>query len=87
MAPVRCGMEDKKKREDGTESLAEMAQNVEVRLAESLLRWKYKREGKALPAEQRLKDQSRSVTNQVHEILLRRGKSLWKELKSRTEKD
>jgi hypothetical protein len=85
--PSWCRMEDKKKEEKGTDSLTEMAQNVEVRLTESLLRWKYRRQGKIPPADDRLKDQSKAITEQVHEILLRRGKSIWKELKSRTEKE
>jgi hypothetical protein len=80
-------MEEKKKEEKGTESLAEMAQNVEVSLTESLLRWKYRRQGKTPPADNQLKDQSKAITDQVHEILLRRGKNIWKELKSRTDKE
>ncbi|PKN62970.1 MAG: hypothetical protein CVU57_21695 [Deltaproteobacteria bacterium HGW-Deltaproteobacteria-15] len=80
-------MEDKKKQEKETESLAKMAQNVEARLTESLLRWKYRKEGKTPPADDQLKDQGRAITDQVHEILLRRGKNIWKELRSKTEKD
>jgi hypothetical protein len=80
-------MEDKKKEGNGTESLVEMAQNVEARVTESLLRWKYRRQGKTPPADDQLRDQSREITNQVHEILLRRGKNLWKELKSKPEKE
>jgi hypothetical protein len=68
-------------------SWSEMARSAEARLTESLLRWKYKKEGKTPPSDEQLKSQSKTVTGQVNEILLRRGKSLWKELKSRTEKE
>lgn len=78
---------DDKKEDKGTESLSEIAQNVEVRLTETLLRWRYKRQGKTPPADDQLKDQSRAITDQVHEILLRRGKNIWKEFKSKPEKE
>ncbi len=80
--PLEWSMDDKK-----TGPLSEMAQNIEVRLTESLLRWRYKRQGKTPPADDSLKSQSRIVTEQVNEILLRRGKNLLKELRSKHEKE
>ena len=68
-------------------SWSEMAQNAEARLTESLLRWRYKKQGKTLPDDEQLKSQSKTVTGQVNEILLRRGKSLWKELRSKNDKE
>jgi hypothetical protein len=78
-------MNDKKEEDKGTDSIAEIAQNVEVRLTESLLRWRYKRQGKTPPADDQLKDRSKAITNQVHEILLRRGKNIWKGFRSEKE--
>jgi hypothetical protein len=68
-------------------SWSEMAQNAEAKLTESLLRWRYKKQGKTLPSDEQLKSRSQTVTGQVNEILLRRGKNLWKEIKSKTEKE
>ena len=62
-------------------SIRQAARDTEIRLAGSLLKWKYKKEGKELPDDQMVQHQSRIVTDQVHQILLRRGKSIWKELK------
>lgn len=78
---------DDKKEGKGADSLSEIAQGVEVRLTETLLRWRYKREGKAPPDEEQLKTQSRAITDQVHEIILRRGKNIWKEIKPKKEKE
>ncbi len=68
---------------DEKKIFSEMAQNLEVKLTQSLLRWRYKKQGKTPPAEEKLKSQSRAVTEQVNEILLRRGKNLLKELRSK----
>jgi hypothetical protein len=76
-----------KKDGKGTDSLSEIAQGVEVKLTETLLRWRYKRQGKTPPSDDQLKNRSRAVTAQVHEILLRRGKNVWKGFKSKPEKE
>lgn len=78
-------MKDEKDEKSG--SWAEMAQNAETRITESLLRWRYRKGGKTPPPDEQLKTESRAVTDQVNEILVRRGKSLWKELKSKTGKE
>ena len=61
--------------------LRQAARDTEIRLTGSLLKWKYKKEGKELPDDQMVEHQSRIVTDQVHQILSRRGKSIWRELK------
>jgi hypothetical protein len=79
-------MEDKKDGKE-TDSLSGIAQGVEVKLTETLLRWRYKRQGKTPPADDQLKTRSRTITDQVNEILVRRGKNIWKQLRSKTEKE
>lgn len=54
---------------------------TEKSLTRSLLRWKYKKEGKGIPHEERLDQESDLVTDRAHEIIRRRGKTLWKQMK------
>jgi hypothetical protein len=54
---------------------------TEVKITESILRWKYKKEGKEIPEESDLQHQSRVITQKANEILSRRGKSILRELK------
>jgi hypothetical protein len=58
-----------------------MLEATETKIAESVLRWKYKKEGKAMPEESDLQHQSRAVTQKAKEILSRRGKNILRELK------
>lgn len=63
------------------DGLARLAKNTELRATESLLRWKFKKEGKAIPDKEHLEMQSRNVTDQAHQILTKRGKSVWQGFK------
>lgn len=67
--------------EDLKKNLKEMTEKTEIRLAESLLRWKYKKEGKEIPEDQNLEDQSRLIMEQAHKTISKRGKNIWNELK------
>ena len=67
--------------EDLKKNLKEMTEKTEIRLAESLLRWKYKKEGKEIPADQNLEDQSRLIMEEAHKTISKRGKNIWNELK------
>ncbi len=69
-------MDDKTKRE-----IKKIARNTEVKIAESILRWKYKKEGKRIPEDGNLHTQSRVVADKAHRIISQRGKNIWKELK------
>ena len=69
-------MDDKTKRE-----IKKIARNTEAKVAESILRWKYKKEGKRIPEDGDLHSQSRVVADKAHRVLSRRGKNIWKELK------
>ena len=59
----------------------EMARQAEKRLTESILRWKYRKEGKSVPEDEVLERQSRQVTDQAHRILQHRSKKVWEEIK------
>ena len=62
-------------------NIKKVAKDTEIKVAESILRWKYKKEGKALPDEPNLGQQSRLITEQANEIISKRGKLVWKEIK------
>ena len=61
--------------------ILKVAQDTEIRLAGSLLKWKYKKEGKDMPDEKMVQDHSRIITHQLHKILSQRGKNILKGLK------
>ena len=58
-----------------------VTEKTEIKLTESFLRWKYKKEGKEIPAEQDLEDRSRLIIEQAHKTISKRGKNIWNELK------
>ena len=74
-------MDDETKRE-----IKKIARNTQIRVAESLLRWKYKKEGKELPEDGELHSQSRFVAERAQEIITRRSRNVWAELKKTYQK-
>ena len=72
--------------EDFKKGLKKMAKNAELKVAESLLRWKYKKEGKHVPDDESIGQQSRTITDQAHQIIGKRGKSIWKGFKEAYQK-
>jgi hypothetical protein len=68
---------DKQTKED----LKKVAQDTETRVTESILRWKYKKQGKPVPQNPELQRRSRAIADQANQIISRRGKTVWKELK------
>lgn len=69
-------MDDETKRE-----IKKIARNTQIRVAESILRWKYKREGRKVPDKGELHSQSRAVAERAQEIITQRSKNVWAELK------
>jgi hypothetical protein len=67
--------------EDIKRGLKKIARNTETMLTGSILRWKYKKEGKKIPNNQELEQQSQLITDQAHKIISKRGKNVWNELK------
>ena len=58
-----------------------LAEDAEMGFARSILRWKYKKEGRDVLGDDELKDQSRKVAGRAHEVIAERGRNIWKELK------
>ena len=67
--------------ENVKKNLKKLAQETEIRAARSILRWKYKKEGKAVPVDHQLENDSRKVAAEAHEIVAKTGKNIWNELK------
>jgi hypothetical protein len=72
--------------EDLKKGLKKMAKNAELKVAESLLRWKYKKEGKRIPDDESIGQQTRTITDQAHQIIAKRGKGIWEGFKAAYEK-
>ena len=72
---------------DTVSTLKNTARNAELKMTESLLKWRYRRARKETPSPETIQEQSQTVTDQVHEILVRRGGNLWNELKSLVKKE
>jgi hypothetical protein len=62
-------------------SLKQVAQDAEAGIAKTLLRWKYRKEGKSPPQDRRLDEESQRVAERANEVVAKRGKTVWKELK------
>ncbi len=73
--------------EETKRNLKKIGKRTEVKVAQSILRWKYKREGKPVPLDSRLESQSKFIADQAHQVIAGRSKSLWKELKKVYRKD
>jgi hypothetical protein len=58
-----------------------MARSAEKKLTESILRWKYRKEGKSVPEDEVLERQSEQVRDEAHRILQHRTKKVWEEIK------
>lgn len=67
--------------EDIKRGLKKIARNTETMLTGSVLRWKYKKEGKKIPTDQELEHQSQLIADQARKIISKRGKNIWNELK------
>lgn len=57
------------------------ALRTETRVAESLLRWRYRKEEREIPEESRIRRDSEKVAEQANRVLSERGKRVWGELK------
>lgn len=58
-----------------------LALDAENKVARSILRWKYKKEGKTVPEEHQLDNESRYVAGKAHQVIAKRGKNVLNELK------
>ena len=62
-------------------NMKRIAQEAEIRVAKSILRWKYKKEGRHIPPQYRLENESRQIAGRAHAVLAERGKTVFNELK------
>ena len=67
--------------EDLKKDLKKIADEAEKRVAKSLLRWKYKKEGRPMPDNREMDTQSTHTAQQAHKIITKRGKKIWQEMK------
>ena len=67
--------------EEIKKGLRKIVRDTENRMAGSLLKWRYTKEGKKIPDEQDIERQSRQVADEARRIITRRGKNILKELK------
>ena len=67
-----CAVDDALKK-----GIKNLARDTEVRFTKSLLRWKYRKEGRPEPVEEQLEAKSRQVTDLANEVLAKRGKTVW----------
>jgi hypothetical protein len=58
-----------------------LAENAEIGVARSILRWKYKKEKVIPPGDDDIETQSRMVADKVHDVIAERGRNVWNELK------
>ena len=72
--------------EDIKKGLKRMARKAELRVAESLLRWKYKKRGKRISDDENIGQRSKIITDQAHQIIAKRGKNIWDGLKQAYQK-
>ena len=61
--------------------IKELALKTETRLAESLLKWRYRKEGKEPPEARRVRRESERVAERANRVLSERGRRVWDELK------
>ena len=61
--------------------LKRLAKEAEVRLTESVLRWKHNKEGKKMPDKKGLEHRSRQIADQANRVIADRGKSIWNEFR------
>jgi hypothetical protein len=62
-------------------SVKKLARDAENKVARSILRWKYKKEGKPVPIEHQLENESRYVAEKAHQVISKRGKTVLNEFK------
>ena len=68
--------------EDIKKGLKKIARNAEERVAGTLLRWKFKKEGKKVPDDRDIEALSRDISDRANLILSKTGKTIWSEMKS-----
>ena len=66
---------------DVKKDLKKIAKDTQTSIVRSLLRWKYKRDGRSVPDDETLRMQSGRISRQANDIIVGRGKGVWNEVK------
>jgi len=61
--------------------LRRFAEEAEIGAARSILKWKYRKEGKSVPSDVQLDQQSREAASLAKDVLKKTGKTVWHDLK------
>ena len=61
--------------------LKKIVEEAEMRITRSILRWRYKEEHRPLPPAYQLENESRQIAGQTRDIIVKRGKNAFEELK------
>lgn len=67
--------------EDLKKKFRQFAQEAEVGAVRSILKWKYKKEGKNVPSDVQLDQQSRDAASLANDVITKTGKTVWHDLK------
>lgn len=67
--------------EEIKKDLKKAAHRAEVKVTETILRWKYKKEGRSVPDSEHIESQSRLIADQANQVIARQGRKLWHEIK------
>ncbi len=67
--------------EDTKSGLKKLVEDAEAGIAKSILRWKYKREGRMTPSEEVMEARSRLAADTAQDVLSKSGKTIWNDLK------
>ena len=61
--------------------LRRFAEGVEIGAVRSILKWKYKKEGKNVPSDVQLDQQSREAASLANDVIAKTSKTVWQDLK------
>ena len=67
--------------EDMKKKFRRFAEGAEIGAVRSILKWKYKKEGKNVPSDVQLDQQSREAASLAHDVIAKTGKTVWHDLK------
>ena len=61
--------------------LRRFAEGAEIGAVRSILKWKYKKEGKTTPSDVQLDQQAREAASLANDVIAKTGKTVWHDLK------
>jgi len=61
--------------------LRRFAEEAEIGAVRSILKWKFRKEGKSVPSDVQLEQQSREAASLAKDVLTKTGKTVWRDLK------